>query len=112
MLNFKELAERDLTEVFHDSEYFASPVEIQYDEEKYTVSAILDASEERDKKTAYNDFAQGIFENTATLYVKKSDLGFVPRKNHRISVEDVDFEILSVSEEMGEIVLELRTMEE
>lgn len=111
-MDFKESLENDLKTVFHNNNEFAENVTIYYDEQEYeNIPAVIDRSaEDRNKPSTDKDFILYSFDVTA--YIHLSDLGFIPRKNHSIYINDEEFKIVTAKEEMGEIVLELETLDE
>lgn len=112
MSEFKDSVERDLAEVFHDTDFFATPMTVRYDGETYKIPVVLDTAEQNERKTVADDYSQGIFTADAVLYINYADMNLMPRKNHRITVEGEEFNILEAAMEDGEIVLTLRAMEE
>ena len=106
-MNFKEQLERDIKTTFHNSAEFAEVKRIQYAGKAYEIPVVLDTEDAKDRKIPSADNAGGIFLVDAVLYVPFSDLGIVPRKGARIAVGGEDFEIKTVGNECGELVLGL-----
>lgn len=111
-MNFKESLGNDLRIVFHNIDEFAENVTIYYDKEKYeNIPAVIDrAAEDRSKASSDKDVV--LYNIDVTAYIYLADLGFVPRKNHNIFINDEEFRIITAKEEMGEIVLELEALDE
>lgn len=111
-MNFKEQLERDIKTVFHDCAEFAEMKRVRYAGSEYTIPVILDSEDAKDRKKPSTDNADGIFMVDAVLYAAFSDLGVVPRKGARIVVDGDDFEIMTVGNECGELVLGLGRLDE
>lgn len=111
-MDFREALENDLKKVFHNKNEFAKNVTIYYDKEKYeNIPAVIDrAAEDRSKASSDKDVV--LYTVDVTAYIHLADLGFVPRKNHNIFINDEEFKIITDKEEMGEIVLELEALDE
>lgn len=111
-MDFKEVLENDLKTVFHNNNEFAENVTIYYDGQEYeNIPAVIDRSaEDRNKPNTDKDFILYSFDVSA--YIHLTDLGFVPRKNHNIYINDEEYKIVTVKEEMGEILLELEALDE
>lgn len=112
MSAFKDCLARDLDTVFHNTAEFATCTEIRYDGESYTVNAVIDTCEEAARKQDADDYAQGLFVADVTVYIKFSELGFVPRKNHNITLANDDYKIVKSEEQNGEIILRLEMIDE
>lgn len=110
-MNLKEQMERDIREVFHNTDDFAEYKEIYYDGDYYTVPVIIDYEGIPRKKTV-NDHVDGIYRADAKLYVAYSDLGCMPRIGAKLEVDDNIFTITKVAIETGEIILDLEMLDE
>lgn len=116
-MDFKEQVKNDLIAVFNNTKEFADSVNIYYDNEEYVnIPVVMDRSaaeisenvmsmEERTKEPV-------LYSVDVTAYVNVSDLGFIPRKNHPIQINDEEFNIISVKEEVGGLALELEALDE
>lgn len=106
-MNFKEQVERDLKEVFHNSEEHADVKTVVYDGNSYRIPVVMDHTEAIDRKQPSADHADGLFAVDVVMYVAHSDLTVIPRRGARIEVAGEDYEIRSVGDEDGELVLGL-----
>ncbi|MDO4301778.1 MAG: hypothetical protein Q4D26_10355 [Clostridia bacterium] len=111
-MNFKEALENDLKTVFHNNSEFAENVTIYYDGQEYeNIPAVIDKSSKERKKDD-DDKELILYTVDVTVYINMSDLGFIPKKNHNIFINDDEFKIVTSKEEIGEIVLELEALDE
>lgn len=111
-MNFKEQLERDVKEVFHNTDEFAEDTEFYYNGEYYNVPVILDYEGAQDRKKPSSDNADGIFRVDVKMYVTFSDINIMPRQGANIEIGDDIFEIVKVGKEGGEIVLDLEMLDE
>lgn len=113
--NFKALLDRDM-KVFHNPAEFAHEINIWYLEKQYTVPAIIDHTAAENRQKTENDHAEGIYRANCLVYIALCDLGFVPKKNRNIEIEEAGavniYRIEKADCEDGEIILELELMDE
>ena len=115
MMDFKAQLVEDMA-VFHNAAEFAHITNIWYLEKKYTVPAVIDHTAAEDRKKAAEDHAEGIHRADCLVYIALYDLGFVPKKDRNIEIEEAGavniYRIAKSDCEDGEIVLELELLEE
>ena len=115
MGDFKALLDSDM-KVFHNPAEFAHETNIWYLEKKYTVQAIIDHTAAEERQRAGEDHAEGIYRANCLVYIALRDLGFVPKKDRNIEIEEagaVSIDQLATADcEDGELILELELMDE
>ncbi len=115
MGDFKAQLVSDMS-VFHNTAEFAHKTNIWYSEKQYTVPAIIDHTAAEERKKAGEDHAEGIYRANCLVYIALCDLGFVPKKDRSIEIEEAgavrEYRIGKADCEDGEIILELELMEE
>lgn len=112
---FKALLDSDM-KVFHNPAEMAHNVNIWYLEKQYTVHAVIDHTAAEDRRKTETDHAEGIYRADCLVYIALRDLGFVPKKDRNIEIEEAgavtEYRIEKADCEDGEIILELELMEE
>lgn len=111
-MNFKEQLARDIETTFHNSTEFAEERTVIYAGNTYKIPVVMDYTEATDRKQPSADHADGLFMVDAVLYAAHADLKLIPRKGGRVVVDGDDYEIVSVGNEDGELVLGLRRYDE
>lgn len=119
-MNFKEQLVFDSKNVFHNADEFAEVKELIYDGKRYTAPIILDTYMSADQTAASKhswltnkkDYSQGIYEIDAVLYIHEKDVDFIPRHGMKIEIDREIFRITEARFECGEMVLNLRRMDE
>lgn len=115
MGDFKALLDSDM-KVFHNPTEMAHKVNIWYKEKQYTVPVIIDHTAAEDRKKTETDHAEGIYRAKCLVYIALCDLGFMPKKDRNIEIEEagaiIEYRIEKADCEDGEIILELELMEE
>jgi len=108
--NFKAQLERDIKNVFMNLDEFAEIKEIRYNGNCYKIPVVIDSAGAKDRQKTAKDNAEGIFAVDVVMYVAHSDLQVMPKQGQKIKVDNKMFEIVSVADEMGELVLGLRRL--
>lgn len=111
-MNFKAQVERDIKAVFHNGKEFAEEKEIHYNGNYLTIPVVWDTEGAKDRQKPSTDNVDGIFAVDVVMYAAYSDLKVMPRQGQNIEVDGDIFIITSVGNEMGEIVLCLRRLDE
>lgn len=115
MRDFKAQLVKDMA-AFHNPAEFAHRINLWYQGEQYTVPAIIDHTAAEDRKKREVDHAEGIYRANCLVYIALCDLGFVPKKNRGIEIEEAGavsmYRIEKADCEDGEIILELGLMDE
>lgn len=111
-MTFKECVKQDLTTVFHNTNEFAEIADIYYDRKLYKNIPVIMTSVSEDRQKKSSDYEPILFKIDAKVYIKFDDLGIMPRKKHNIQIADIDYGIVTATEELGEIVLELEAIDE
>lgn len=117
-MGFKETVERDISEVFLNTNEFAEYHTIKYDGNTYEhIPVVLTRNTQEGRKTLKDDVAFGVYKVSAVAYISKTALGGVmPEKGHEIRIDDKDFpdnpfytsyHIVTAKCNMGMICLEL-----
>lgn len=113
MSNFKEQVERDIAAVFHNTEEFADLMEVKYNGKVYKgIPVVIDSEIAKDRAKASGDNSVGIFAFDVTAFISLKDLGIVPRKETQITIGGVDYNIVRVAFDVGEITLDLELLDE
>lgn len=96
-MNFKDKLEKDLKNVFFNQNEFAE----YHDIDGQQVLAIIESDQfnERPKDQLYH-LTNGIYRSSITIYVKSADYD-KPVIGQRISVDEEDYYVVSVSEDTG-----------
>ncbi len=114
-MDFKSQLIADMA-AFHNTAEFASKINLMYQGKQYTVPAIIDHTGAEDREKRANDYAEGIYRANCLVYIALCDLGFVPRKDQNIEIEEAGavslYRIEKADCEDGEIILELELMDE
>lgn len=112
---FKALLDSDM-KVFHNPAEMAHEINIWYLEKQYKVPAIIDHTGAEDRKKFETDHVEGVYRANCLVYIALRDLGFVPKKDRKIEIEEAEavteYRIEKADCEDGEIILELELMEE
>ena len=111
-MNFEEALICDLNNVFNNRTEFAKSCTVYYDGEVYENIPVTITGIAQDRKKTASQHDEGIFINEIKVYFKASDIEAVPRKNHTIQIDNEEYDIKTVSQEMGEIVLVLEALDE
>jgi hypothetical protein len=106
-VTLKEQIERDVAEVFHNTDEFAEIRRVAYGEITKDIPVILDHEITTERKTPNGDNAQGVFLVDVRAYINRADLGAVPRKGKRIKIGAREYKIAWVGAEAGELILDL-----
>lgn len=110
--NFKAQLDRDRKQVFHNSREFAEIREIEYDGDYYKIPVVLDYEAAKDRKKPSSDHAEGIFLVDLVVYIDLDDINRIPRKGNQISIDGDLYNIVTVENRHGEIVLNLEAFTE
>ena len=115
MGDFKALLDSDM-KVFHNPAEMANMINIWYLEKQYTIPAIVDHTAAENRKKTEKDHVEGIYRANCLVYIALRDLGFVPKKDRNIEIEEAGavsiYQIAKADCEDGEIILELELMDE
>ena len=111
-MNFKEQVERDIKTVFHSTQTFADVKKITLGGNFYNIPILMDTEDAKDRQKLVADHVDGIFAVDVMVYLAFSDLKVMPRHGQVIEINDDIYNIISVGNEMGEIVLGLRRLDE
>ena len=110
--NFIAQLDRDRKRVFHNSREFAEIREIEYDGDYYKIPVVLDYEAAKDRKKPSADHAEGIFLVDLVVYIDLDDINRIPRKGNQISIDGDLYNIVTVENRHGEIVLNLEAFTE
>lgn len=114
-MDFKAQILKDL-KVFHNPGEFGTMTNIWYCGERYTVPIVIDHEAAQERKKKIDDHGEGINQIEALVYMSLDDLGFVPKKDRTIEIEEAGavnmYRITKADHEDGEIILELGAYDE
>ena len=113
MSGFKEQIERDIAAVFHNAEEFADLMDVEYSGKTYKeIPVVVDSEIAKERVKASGDNSVGIFAFDLTAFISFKDLGIVPRKETKIKIGGVKYNIMQVAFDAGEITLDLELLDE
>ena len=113
MSDFKAQVERDISAVFHNAEEFADLMEVEYNGKTYKdIPVVIDNEIAKEREKARGDNSVGIFSFDVTAFMSFKDLKIVPRKETKIVIGGVTYNIVQVAFDVGEITLDLELLEE
>ena len=112
MSGFKAQIERDIANVFHNKEEFADSMEVKYNGKIYDIPVVIDSESAKERVKARGDNSVGIFTFDVTVFISFNDLKIVPRKETKIVIGGVAYNIAKVAFNAGEITLDLEILEE
>ena len=110
--NFKAQLDRDRKRVFHNSREFAEVKEIEYNGGYYKIPVVLDYVAAKDRAKPSSDHADGIYSVDLVVYIDLDDITEVPRKGKQIAIDGNLYNIVTVENRRGEIVLNLEAFTE
>lgn len=114
-MDFKSQIASDM-KVFHNAEEFGTMTDMWYQGKEYTAPLIMDHTEAGERQKMSGDNVDGIYQIDCIVYISKHDLGIVPMKGRTIEIDVEDsiimYQIEKVDYEEGEIILELRVLDE
>lgn len=100
MHRFKDQARLDYATFFNVYE-FASKVKIdgvEYD-------AVVDQDYINAKSNLQIDYFDGVFKNKQTIYLRYSDIGYLPAHGQVIDIDDMRYEVVSSSVAHGVVMI-------
>ncbi len=112
MSGFKDQIARDIATVFHNTEEFADTMDVEYNDEFYSIPVIVDSEISKDRTKTAKDNSEGIYVVDITVFIAFEDLGIVPRKETEIKIGGVEYRIVNVAFNAGEITLDLEMLDE
>lgn len=112
MSGFKDQIARDIAAVFHNADEFADFMDVEYNGKSYNIPVVIDSEIAKDRKKTAKDNAEGIYTVDITAFMSFEDLGIVPRKETKIKIGGVEYSIVNVAFDAGEITLELELLDE
>lgn len=113
MSGFKAQVERDIAAVFHNSEEFADLMEVEYNGKIYKdIPVVVDSEIAKERVKARGDNSVGTFAFDVTAFISFKDLKIVPRKETKIVIGGVSYNIVQVAFDIGEITLDLELLDE
>lgn len=112
MSGFKDQIARDIAAVFHNADEFADFMDVEYNGKIYNIPVVIDSEIAKDRKKTAKDNAEGIYTIDITAFMSFEDLEIVPRKETEIKIGGVEYSIVNVAFDAGEITLELELLDE
>lgn len=98
--------------VFFNLGEFAEPIQLEYDGEAYQITAIIEQDNEENRAQSAADHSEGIYQVDVTAYLKYTELGFKPKRNHDIALDGVQYVIVESMVENGMVILKLLEYDE
>lgn len=120
MSAFKDMLNADIKVFLNDKE-FAEKRTLIYDGVSYCdIPIVLVELKQQDRKPSADDYMQGVYRVTATLYCDSADIdGVLPEKGQYIKINDEvnstyynEYRIVTSKCEMGMLTLELGAFDE
>lgn len=111
MINFRQQLEDDMS-IFHNCNEFAEMKEIVYNGKFYNILVVIDSEIAKERNKPSSDNADGIFLIDTVIFAAYKDLKIMPKKGKNIEIDGEIYIIASVSNECGEIELELMRYDE
>ena len=112
MSGFKDQIARDIAAVFHNADEFADLMDVKYNGKTYNIPVVTDSEISKDRIKTMRDHAEGIYTADMTVFIAFEDLGIVPRKETKIIIGGVEYSIINVGFDAGEITLDLEMLDE
>ena len=112
MNSFKDMLAKDVADVFNNANEFAEKMLIYYDGQAYENTSLILDKTAKNRPRNKDDYETLTYKYDATAYINEKELGFIPKKNHSLIIDDIDYNIVEVSNEMGEIVIGLEVYDE
>lgn len=112
MSGFKDQIKRDIAAVFNNSAEFAEEMDVEYNGETRTIPVVVDSDIAKERAKVGGDNSEGIYAVDLTVFISFEDLGIVPRKETEITIGGVEYSIVNVAFNMGEITLDLEMLTE
>lgn len=112
MSGFKDQIAHDIAAVFHNADEFADFMDVEYNGKSYNIPVVIDSEIAKDRKKTVKDNAEGIYTVDITAFMSFEDLGIVPRKETEIKIGGVEYSIVNVAFDAGEITLDLEMLDE
>lgn len=112
MSGFKDQIARDIAAVFHNADEFADFMDVEYNGKIYNIPVVIDSEIAKDRKKTAKDNAEGIYTVDITAFMSFKNLGIVPRKETEIKIGGVEYSIVNVAFDAGEITLDLEMLDE
>ena len=78
----------------------------------YNISVVIDSEIAKDRVKTVKDNSEGIYTVDVTAFISFRDLGIVPRKETEITIGGVEYRIVNVAFDAGEITLGLEMLDE
>ena len=110
--DFKAQLDRDRKRIFHNPREFAEIKAIEYNGNYYKIPVVLDYASAKDRAKQSSDYAEGIYSVDLVVYIDLDDITEVPRKGKQIAVDGDWYNIVTVENWRGEIVLNLQAFTE
>lgn len=113
MSGFKDQIKRDIAAVFHNTSEFADKMVVEYNGSVYNdIPVVIDSEIAKERTKPSSDNSVGIFAVDITAFIAFEDLGIVPRKETKIIIGGVEYSIVNVAFDVGEITLDLEMLDE
>jgi hypothetical protein len=111
-MTFKEARAADISATFLNVTEFADELYVRYNGRDYNIPVIVDSDEERPRNSSASDNAAGLFASGVRVFIGFADLGILPNKNTKITIDGCLYNIIKSALEMGMIVLYLEELAE
>lgn len=107
---------RDTKRVFHNVADFAEISTVEYQGTTYQIPIITEeagtARRDKNNNQRKNDKEKTLYQYDIVFWMALADLGRTPRRNRRITVDGMPYDITDVYEEHGELEITCRRLSE
>ncbi|MCL1903992.1 MAG: hypothetical protein FWF94_06210 [Oscillospiraceae bacterium] len=116
-MTFKESVKKDIHRVFLNVDEHADLSDVQYNGKDYHIPVVIDRDGARERGRLSNDNnggqkIQGIYISDMVVYISFDDLGIVPRKDTRITIDGDEYSVVKSAVDAGIITLDLEEYDE
>ena len=88
-------------------------MDVEYNGKTYKeIPVVVDSEIAKERAKASSDNSVGIFVFDLTAFISFYDLGIVPRKETKIKIGGVEYNVAQVAFDAGEITLDLELLDE
>lgn len=102
-MNFKDVMNADIANVFLNTEELAEKHVIELEGEPYTIPAIIE-------KTAFSKFEKqwdGVYQSSLTIFLCKSNIARAPIRGQMVVVDGKQYNVAECIEDMGMLEMHL-----
>ncbi len=104
---FRAQVEKDLQDSFHNGKEFGEVLAIEIDGREYKGTMVVEENLVKQRNKPDTDHVYSLESSRVNLYIPLVLLGKVPRKGCEVIFQEKLYTILTVAEELGEVILSL-----